>query len=77
LFFVALQAWCGIATGLSDFAREVREGVENLENKALQALKSLHESRKDARKSYHEEHLKIMHRLTHVSKMRVICKAAA
>ncbi|XP_059478852.1 tyrosine-protein kinase Fer isoform X2 [Neocloeon triangulifer] len=61
------KAWCGFATGLSDLAREVREGAENLENKALQALKGLHESRRDARKTYHEEHLKIIQRLSSLS----------
>lgn len=52
---------------LENSAKLIKQNADSVENKALDALNTLYAEKRKVRKTYQEEHTRILHQFTNVS----------
>lgn len=60
-------SWRNMMEEMDNTAKLIRQNADSIESKSLDALNALYAEKRKARKSYQEEHARILQQFTHVS----------
>ncbi|XP_031334279.1 tyrosine-protein kinase Fer-like [Photinus pyralis] len=70
---LVVSAWRSMMEEFENSSKLIKQNADNIESKTLDALNTMYAEKRKARKQYQEEHTRISHQFTHVSKLYFWC----